>query len=230
METRMYFIGLDPGVSGGIAMIDWTGVPTDIIKMPETEKDLLDFLRGLNCPIPGGKTSRAVLEKVHGGIAGTGGRRQGAAGMFTYGRNYGSILMGLTAAGIAFDLVAPQTWQKVVGVAYPKGSTQTERKNLSKRRAQQLFPSITVTHAIADALLIAEYCRRIHRGSYGKEEDRVAQDHTEATGPGVSAEGSIGRHKEGARQAHRNEITAAEARAAKPTASRHGAGPRSAAR
>jgi hypothetical protein len=34
-------------------------------------------------------------------------------------------------------------------------------KNVTKRRAQQLFPQLKVTHAIADALLIAEYGRRV---------------------------------------------------------------------
>jgi hypothetical protein len=37
-------------------------------------------------------------------------------------------------------------------------------KHISKQRAQQLFPSAKVTHAIADALLLAEYCGRVHRG------------------------------------------------------------------
>lgn len=37
-------------------------------------------------------------------------------------------------------------------------------KNITKQRAQQLFPSAKVTHKIADALLLAEYCRRVHRG------------------------------------------------------------------
>jgi hypothetical protein len=34
-------------------------------------------------------------------------------------------------------------------------------KNVTKSRAQELFPEVKVTHAIADALLIAEYGRRI---------------------------------------------------------------------
>jgi len=32
---------------------------------------------------------------------------------------------------------------------------------VSKRKAQELFPAIKITHAIADALLIAEYGRRM---------------------------------------------------------------------
>jgi len=33
-------------------------------------------------------------------------------------------------------------------------------KNVSKHRAQELFPGVRITHAVADALLIAEYGRR----------------------------------------------------------------------
>jgi hypothetical protein len=33
-------------------------------------------------------------------------------------------------------------------------------KNVSKKRAQELFPSIKCTHATSDALLIAEYGNR----------------------------------------------------------------------
>lgn len=156
-STLQVFIGIDPGVSGGLALLDEKGDVIWALNMPDTELDLFTTLDGWQDWHP-----RAVLERVHGGIGG----RQGASGMFNYGRSYGSILMGLTAAGIPFDTVPPQTWQKVLGVVYPKGSTQTERKNISKRRAQQLFPSLTVTHAIADALLLAEHCRRIHAGEH----------------------------------------------------------------
>lgn len=39
----------------------------------------------------------------------------------------------------------------------------TAAKNLTKARAQQLWPEYPrITHAIADALLIAEFCRRVH--------------------------------------------------------------------
>jgi hypothetical protein len=34
-------------------------------------------------------------------------------------------------------------------------------KNITKRKAQELFPEIKITHAIADSLLIAEYGRRV---------------------------------------------------------------------
>ena len=35
---------------------------------------------------------------------------------------------------------------------------------MSKAKAQQLFPNLKITHAIADSLLIADYCRQIRLG------------------------------------------------------------------
>jgi hypothetical protein len=59
--------------------------------------------------------------------------------------------MALTAAGIPFERVRPQVWQKAMG-CMTKGD-----KNVSKRKAQELFPSIKVNHYVADSLLIASY-------------------------------------------------------------------------
>ena len=75
----------------------------------------------------------------------------GVVSAFTFGRGYGNIEMALTAAGIPFERVRPQVWQKALG-CLTKGD-----KNITKRKAQELFPSIKVTHAIADSLLIANY-------------------------------------------------------------------------
>ncbi len=71
--------------------------------------------------------------------------------------------MALVAAGIAFDEVTPQRWQKMLGCR-SKGD-----KNVTKRRAQDLFPQVRVTHALADALLLAEYCRRVKLGQLQAE-------------------------------------------------------------
>jgi hypothetical protein len=65
--------------------------------------------------------------------------------------------MALTAASIPFERVRPQAWQKALA-CMTKGD-----KNVSKRRAQELFPSMKITHAIADSLLIAEYNRRTNQ-------------------------------------------------------------------
>ena len=77
--------------------------------------------------------------------------RMGSRSAFTFGRGYGNLEMALTAAGIPFARIRPQVWQKELG-CLTKGD-----KNVSKRKAQELFPSMKVTHATADALLIAKY-------------------------------------------------------------------------
>ncbi len=64
----------------------------------------------------------------------------------------------LIASRIPFEEVTPQKWQKTLS-CLSRGD-----KNITKAKAQQLFPGLRVTHATADALLIAEYARRHARG------------------------------------------------------------------
>jgi crossover junction endodeoxyribonuclease RuvC len=207
----MIYIGIDPGLSGGIAALTEDGGVMLAIKMPATERDILLALKGIGV---GRLPARAVLEKV--GVM----PKQGIVSAFTFGRGVGALLMALTAAEIPFDQVLPATWQQVLSCR-TRGD-----KNITKRRAQQLFPTQKVTHAIADALLIAEYCRRIHRGQHGKEESRGAQVHPEAPRRSKLAQT---RDRAIARFEGR-EVTAAEARTALAGASRHGAGPQPKAR
>ena len=154
----MMFLGIDPGKSGGIALLRPDGTVALAVPLPETERDLLDLLTDLDRfsgPDDCGPLW-AVVERASASP------QMGTVSAFTFGRGYGAIFMALTAAAISFDVVGARTWQPVMGVVYPGRAKQGARdKNVSKRRAQQLFPWVTVTHAIADALLIAEYCRRV---------------------------------------------------------------------
>lgn len=133
----MKFIGIDPGKSGGIAIIGDNGAYA--IKMPETERDIFDYLQDNS------EGSFCLIEQVHA-MPG-----QGVTSMFNFGMGYGGLRMALVGAGIPFDTVTPQKWQKALG-CQTKGD-----KNVSKRKAQELFPDIKITHAIADCLLIAHY-------------------------------------------------------------------------
>ena len=96
--------------------------------------------------------------------------------MFKFGQSYGALEALIVASGIPLERVTPVVWQRAFGLLRKKGETQVEKKNRHKARAQELFPSIGITHAIADALLLAEYARRF--GSW-KEEDL---DHSNDTG------------------------------------------------
>jgi Holliday junction resolvasome RuvABC endonuclease subunit len=143
----MTVIGVDPGVNGGIAWIQ-DGKPC-VEKMPETLADLWDLIRDISAVWPYGNKSsaesRAYIEAVHSSP------QQGVKSAFTFGQGYGMLEMALTAAGIPFERVRPQVWQKALG-CMTKGD-----KNITKRKAQEMFPGIKVTHATADSLLIAHY-------------------------------------------------------------------------
>lgn len=143
METpftqHMTTIGIDPGINGGIAWISY-GQPC-VDKMPDTLKDLWELL----CEISHDDDCKAYIEAVHSSP------QMGVKSAFTFGQGLGHLEMALTAAEIPFERVRPQEWQKHMK-CMSKGD-----KNVTKRRAQELFPSLKITHATADALLIAQY-------------------------------------------------------------------------
>lgn len=140
----MVTIGIDPGKAGGIAFLD--GNDAVAFPMPETEAEILEVLRETYLDSP----KFALLEFVRSSP------QMGVKSAFTFGSGYGGLRMALVAAKIPFEEVTPGTWQKAMG-CLSKGD-----KNVTKRRAMELFPQIKVTHAIADCLLIAEHCRRVH--------------------------------------------------------------------
>jgi len=148
------FIGIDPGQSGGVAVLDTQGTVVLVIKMPPTDQEVLAEL----APFAGFEDGsvRAVIERVHAMP------RQGVSSTFKFGVSVGKLLMALMASKIPFDEVTPQRWQAALGCRC--GPRERRDKNVTKRRAAQLFPSVKVTHAVADSLLIAEYCRRVHTG------------------------------------------------------------------
>ena len=143
-------IGVDPGANGGIAWI--TDGKACVEKMPDTLQDLWDLLEKdilyATDNLYFGRPSRnvkAYIEQVSSSP------QMGVVSAFSFGRGYGNLEMALTAAGIPFERVRPQVWQKALG-CMTKGD-----KNVSKRKAQELFPDRKITHATADALLIAHY-------------------------------------------------------------------------
>lgn len=145
----MKVIGIDPGKSGGVAVLDLDGnveVCLGIGKM--TDQDLW---RLLALQEPG----VVYLEKVHSSP------QMGVVSAFTFGECYGKIYMAAIAAGLRLELVRPVQWQKSLGLKTAKkklGSAENKRRN--KARAQELYPGQKVTHEVADALLIAEYGRQ----------------------------------------------------------------------
>ena len=139
-------IGVDPGANGGIAWITSDGKAC-VEKMPDTLQDLWELVESIGFEAPDFTPYqiKAYIEQVSSSP------QMGVVSSFSFGRGYGNLEMALTAAGIPFERVRPQVWQKALG-CMTKGD-----KNVSKRKAQELFPDRKITHATADALLLAHY-------------------------------------------------------------------------
>lgn len=146
----LLFIGVDPGKTGAIAAITGTGKAAHVLRLGKlTESDICNGLVDLWRDADGGF---AFLEFVRSSP------QMGVASAFTFGQSLGFLRGSLISAGIPFEEVTPSKWQ---GALKCRSGGD---KNITKAKAQQLFPDIKITHAIADALLIAEYGRRLRAG------------------------------------------------------------------
>ncbi len=151
MNKEIIYIGIDPGLSGGIAILNQDGSVKEVVAMPDTPRDIYEFLFSYK------EDSRCVLEDVGHGMPG-----QSSKATATFARHNGHLEMALLALGIPTEKVTPQKWIKVYQLKKKKEQDKNEWKNILKAKAQSLFPQLgkKVTLKTCDALLIAEYARR----------------------------------------------------------------------
>jgi crossover junction endodeoxyribonuclease RuvC len=150
----MLIIGIDPGFSGALAVLDPTaGTLLSVVDMPvqknkkgRPELNLHELFSLLD---PEDNDVMAVLEYV---AARPG---QGAPATFRFGQGYGAIEMALAGHKIPIHYVTPSNWKKHFGLSSDKG--------VSRGLATQRFPSRSGDFARvkddgrAEAALIALY-------------------------------------------------------------------------
>lgn len=145
-------LGIDPGVNGGLAVLSENGVPLHVqaFRPTMTHKELIGHVADASECLIRYASRECFVEKV-GFKKGDGGK-----GANTFGRVDGLLRGAAWALGLEVHDVSPLLWQ-----------TRLEcltggNKNVSKRKAIELFGGrgIKITHAVADALLIAEFGRR----------------------------------------------------------------------
>lgn len=159
-------IGLDPGTKGGLAILAGDGQFVYAMGLEKlTESEVVSVLSEhlTAWKMTPTLTVRAFLEKVNATP------KAGSSASFKFGASYGFLRGVLHGLEIPFEDVQPKAWRKTVGLGAAKGSVKVgfdddgggaayaARKKASRAKAQQLFPNIKVTNAIADALLIAEH-------------------------------------------------------------------------
>ena len=140
----MFYLGIDPGKTGGVTLLDDDG--SIVAKFAFTKKTDHDISQWIEDQTKGRKVI-AYIERV-GSMP-----KQGIASAFNFGRNYGMLIGLLTGLKVSFDFVSPGVWQRRLG-CMTRGD-----KNVTKSKAQRMYPSETkITHATADSILIARFC------------------------------------------------------------------------
>jgi crossover junction endodeoxyribonuclease RuvC len=161
----MIIIGVDPGCSGAIVIVDMNGKYIAHIEMPTYKVGakstrvnaaaLVGFLDNtLKANFPWHHTNmiHAFIEQV-GAMP-----KQGVTSMFTFGHAVGTVIGVIAGYGISTTFITPQAWKKSAGLI---GSD----KDAARSRAIQLYPELRALdavgkgQAIADALLIARHGR-----------------------------------------------------------------------
>ena len=140
-------IGIDPGKSGGIAVI--TNETVKVHPCPQTVDDMATLI-GICLNDVAAYRVRVFLEKVWAFPT------DGRAGSFVFGQNFGHWQGILASHEIKPVLVTPKTWQSHFEIK--KGLTKNIRKKLLKQMAIERCPSVKrITLKTCDALLIAIY-------------------------------------------------------------------------
>ena len=155
----MRIIGIDPGLSGGIAILDDLKI-FDMFDMPimsegKKNKNQLNSAQLFNIInkhiLPNGETF-VIVEQVSA-MPG-----QGVTSMFNFGQTFGSIKGICAALGLPIFFVRPAKWKKHFELI-------NSSKDASRTKVIEMYPSISSRLTKkkdvnkADAILIARYFR-----------------------------------------------------------------------
>ena len=158
----MRIIGIDPGLSGGIAILDDLKI-YDIFDMPimsegkknKNQLNSAQLVNILNKHVLKKENTFVIVEQVSA-MPG-----QGVTIMFTFGQTFGSIKGICAALGLPIFYVRPAKWKKHFELI-------NSSKDASRTKVIEMYPSISSRLTKkkdvnkADAILIARYFRDCH--------------------------------------------------------------------
>lgn len=155
-KTRALTIGVDPGLSGAIAMLDEHGDVVFVDDLPVVRDNKLAWIDGgelqsLIINWRQGRQCTAMIERVNAMP------KQGVSSSFQFGVGFGSILGVLQAMAIPIEFVRPTNWKKAMNLGADKKA--------ALHKARLLYPDVDLRLAKhegrAEALLIARYARSV---------------------------------------------------------------------
>jgi crossover junction endodeoxyribonuclease RuvC len=155
----MVIIGIDPGKSGGIAVLRQFNNPkTSIHEMPLLPDNSIDC-KNLHTLFVNilfqNEDTICFIEKSQPMP------KQGVKGVFSYGVSYGLIKGALICAIIPYQEIPPQRWKKFFGLDSDKKKAVSFAIKLFPEFKDEFYtPRGRLLDGKAEALLIAEYGRR----------------------------------------------------------------------
>lgn len=154
-----YIIGIDPGASGAVAILEDNGKLVHVFDMPAVEvlvggkakRRVSPEMLASELKLYADQGARAVVEQV-GAMPG-----QGVSSMFAFGESFGLAKGVLAGLGIPTSTVTPGKWKKALQL--------NSGKDGSRFKAAQLWPAQAgefkrvKDDGKAEAALIAEWAR-----------------------------------------------------------------------
>ena len=148
--SRFKYMGIDPGASGGISVIDEKGV-IKAYKCPKSS-DEMSLLFQMCIGSTSAANIKLLMERVWARPT------NAVRAAFSYGVNYGQWLGIVATHEVEMNTVIPVTWIKWVGC--PKALKKDVRKRWLKEKAGELYPNVNkLTLATSDAILITHYAK-----------------------------------------------------------------------
>lgn len=137
----MRVLALDPGMTGGVSLLDTLSNSIQSAPMPLIGKEL-DYKK-LFSTMQAAQPHMVVIEKVHAMP------NQGVTSMFNFGMGYGALVALASVGQARVVLVPPQMWKKHVLAGTSKD------KEAAIQFCSQTYPSVN---------LILPRCRKPHDG------------------------------------------------------------------
>ena len=148
--SRFKYIGIDPGASGGIAVIDEKGIMM-AYKCPKSSDEMSLLFQMCMGSTPAANI-KLLMERVWARPT------NAVRAAFSYGVNYGQWLGIVATHEVQMNTAIPVEWIKWVGC--PKALKRDVRKRWLKEKAGELYPNVNkLTLATSDAILITHFAK-----------------------------------------------------------------------
>jgi crossover junction endodeoxyribonuclease RuvC len=155
MNTReRRIVGIDPGLKGGMAMLEPDGTYVDGIRTPvlkrgkQTLIDASALRRWLHTSVDGHLVTQFVVEDVHSMP------KQGLSSTFTFGRATGAVESWAMSYGVPVSWITPAVWKRDARLLKQPKSASRNAAKLAFGECHGVW-DVAANEGIAEAALIA---------------------------------------------------------------------------